>query len=559
MQSLKISALFFIMICSFLYDPMYGAEKTSKLLDNKPFYKVSPLSLDAVEQEAKRSQGIEDFMIHFPWAQEGFNLLRSQEVPIESFYQTLDRFLVVDLLDSQNKVIGQEGLAYRDVMHEVIQELFDAMKEPFINTLLDALGSYQDELYFNWAILDYVYHHENQNYDKIFHYVLKYKDTYLKDEVDEWFDELLNNSIMYKTIDFKTLYKFLFLLDVSIHKQIINSYDGQELTFLDYAIMDNNVECVKFLLQNGAQISQKDGFTNVLHIAVLHGYQEIVDQLLLSNPKIVNTLDAKQRTPLYCAVFTSNLDFKAQKIQRQIIEKLLFFGAQINITSYYGYTPLHLAAGHGYYDIAHTLLKNGANPNISADDNGIETPLLTTIQSDTISIDMIELLLDFGAKLDNRVDHQGLSVLGYAINYPQVVKLLLQSGADVNLADIDEDGLIKMPLLHKAVLNENMSVIRILLDYRADINALGGITGGTALHEAVQLCNKKIVALLLQDDVDKNILDDQGITPYQVAKFQLDDFNKDLDKAAKIKFSYEVISQLQHKIKDMLAIIALLS
>lgn len=525
MKSLKISTLFFMMIWSFLYDSIYGAEKTFKLSDNKlviaqqnkPFYEVSPLSLEAVEKEAQRSQNIQDIIIHFPWVEEGFNLLRSQEVPIESFYETFDRLLVIDILDSQNKVIGRQGLAYKDVMQKVIQELFDAMKRPFIKTLFDALGTYQDESYFNWAILNYMYHHPNQMYDKIFHYVLKYKDTYLQDELNEWFDALLNTSTMYTTIDFQTLYKFLFLLDVSIDKQIINSYDGQGLTFLDYAIMDKNVACVKFLLQNGAQVLEQDGLTNVLHIAVLHGYQEIVYQLLLSNSHIVNSLDAKKRTPLY------------------------------------------LAAGYGYYDIARTLLKNGANPNISADDDGIETPLLAAIQSNPISINMIELLLDSGAKIDNRVDHQGISLLGYAINYPEIVKLLLQSGADANLPDLDEDGLIKIPLLHKAVLNQNMSVMRILLDYRADINALGGITGGTALHEAVELCSLKIVDFLLKYDADKHILDDQGVTPYELAKYKLDDLHKDLDKAFKMKSSDEVITQVEDEIKEILAIIDRLS
>ncbi|AXK60970.1 ankyrin repeat domain-containing protein [Candidatus Chromulinivorax destructor] len=525
MKSLKISALFFMMIWSFLYDSIYGAEKTFKLSDNKfviaqqnkPFYEVSPLSLEAVEKEAQRSQEIQDIIIHFPWVEEGFNLLRNQEVAIESFYETFDRLLVIDLLDSQNRVIGRQGLAYKDVMQKVIQELFDAMKEPFINTLFDALGTYQNESYFNWATLHYMYHHPNQMYDTIFHYVLKYKDRYLQDELNQWFDELLNNPIIYQTIDFQTLYKFVFLLNASIDKQIINHSDDQGLTFLDYAIMDNNVACVKYLLQNGAQVLEKDGFTNVLHIAVLHGYQEIVYQLLLSNPHIVNSLDAQQKT------------------------------------------SLHLAAGYGFYNIANILLKNGANPNISSDDDGVETPLLSAIQNNPVSIKMIELLLDSGAKINNRVDHQGISLLGYAINYPEIVKLLLQSGADANLPDLDEDGLIKIPLLHKAVLNQNVSVMRILLDYRADINALGGITGGTALHEAVELCSLKIVDFLLQYDADKNILDDQGVTPYELAKYKLDDLHKDLDKARKMKSSSQVITQVEDEIKEILAIIDRLS
>lgn len=63
-----------------------------------------------------------------------------------------------------------------------------------------------------------------------------------------------------------------------------------------------------------------------------------------------------------------------------MIALLLEYGADVNHQNIYGgKTPLHIAAQHGYVDVARFLLQHGARTDI-ADSTG-ETPLAATLQS----------------------------------------------------------------------------------------------------------------------------------------------------------------------------------
>jgi ankyrin repeat protein len=50
-----------------------------------------------------------------------------------------------------------------------------------------------------------------------------------------------------------------------------------------------------------------------------------------------------------------------------LIKKLIEFKVTLNITDRYGRTPLMLAAQNGHTTIVELLLKNGADPNIQSD------------------------------------------------------------------------------------------------------------------------------------------------------------------------------------------------
>lgn len=578
-----------------------GSLSVKHVLDNT--VQVMPchpftLSLDAVNAELKRAEAIKDFMNCYPWVQKGFYLLLRHDVQVDSFYETVNKLLIADIADDNN-VFYKDGLEFPDIIDEVVKKLFAYMKKPFLEALIDALEKNQNQQKLNWHYLHSRYHYKDIGIDRIFHYVLDYKNRYMKDTINQWIKdwfEDLGEMLLVMLIEPKNLNKILFLLNlpvdisqsddqnrtmllIAIHDEnieilkeilerikndsehlnfILNQSDNEGFSPLDYAVLKNNKRIVQLLLDAGAAIDWKDGYDNPLHIAALHGYKDMITELLWRNPAIVNIRDSMNRTPLDLVLFNNGLDRDSQ-LRQESIEVLLSFGAKVD-TFWNGYTPLHLAAGFGCYNIAQILLQSGADANIRFNNSGIETPLWSVALHDNVSIDMMLLLLEHGAVINNDIDEQGLSLLGHVLNYPDIVELLLQNGADVNLVDLDEGGIIEMPLLHKAVITENIGSINILLDYGADVDAVGGINCGTALHEAAQVGNAAIVQLLLKHGASRLIINEQGIIPLHVAQDQLFNLNNELKKAVEEKRPYQVIQGLQDKIQvTMPAIIGMLS
>ena len=76
----------------------------------------------------------------------------------------------------------------------------------------------------------------------------------------------------------------------------------------------------------------------------------------------------------------------------------------------------------------------------------------------------------------------------------EIVKLLLEAGADVNIVEDRSD----TTALHVAVSNKDKELVTLLLNARADINIAEGIRSATALHMAAYQGKEEIVKLLLE-------------------------------------------------------------
>ena len=70
--------------------------------------------------------------------------------------------------------------------------------------------------------------------------------------------------------------------------------------------------------------------------------------------------------------------------------------------------------------------------------------------------------------------------------------------------------------LHEAADNGYYNMARVLVDYKADVNAKGK-GGRTPLHLAVMYDHRDIVELLLANGADVNAKDDDGVTPLHYA------------------------------------------
>jgi len=130
---------------------------------------------------------------------------------------------------------------------------------------------------------------------------------------------------------------------------------------------------------------------------------------------------------------------------------------------------------------------------------------------------MVELLLQNGAN-PNLSDNENITPLHYAAmnGYENIVKLLLQNGANPNLSHNEN-----IAPLHWAILKGYLNIAKLLLEAGADPNETTK-SGLTSLHIASQKGNMEIIKRLLESDkIDPNKLDAGGYSPLHHALFYM--------------------------------------
>ncbi|XP_039611063.1 ankyrin repeat and SOCS box protein 18 isoform X3 [Polypterus senegalus] len=213
-------------------------------------------------------------------------------------------------------------------------------------------------------------------------------------------------------------------------------------------------------------ITAAQGFTDCLRYLLEHGAQP--------------NLAPGGRTALHEACANCNTD---------CVELLLEHGADPNLLNEDGHAPLHLCRTPQSFRCAKLLVRHGAAINQSSDDEQ-ETPLHVAAKRGLPS--HVHLYLRRGAAVDPS-DSQDETPLGAACSvasHPdeqdtqvQVCQLLLLYGADVGAVDKDKRG-----ALHKACRNASHGLVQLLLGHGADVNAIdynGGSPLSTVLQNAV--------------------------------------------------------------------------
>ena len=156
-----------------------------------------------------------------------------------------------------------------------------------------------------------------------------------------------------------------------------------------------------------------------------------------------------------------------------------------------GFTPLHLAANKGHYEIAELLLQNGAK--VNAKGKKEVTPLHLAAQKGHYEV--AELLLQNGAKVNAKKEFEKYTPLHEAIrlNHSKVVELLLENGADVNARD--QDGNIP---LHLPAARGDSKMVELLLKHgsRKDVKNYKGRTPQDSAGFYYSKGNQDVVALL---------------------------------------------------------------
>ncbi|PON84120.1 Voltage dependent potassium channel [Trema orientale] len=173
--------------------------------------------------------------------------------------------------------------------------------------------------------------------------------------------------------------------------------------------------------------------------------------------------------------------------------------------------PLSLcfAALRGDDLLLNQLLKRGLDPNES--DNNGRTAL--HIAASKGSENCVLLLLDFGADPNSR-DTDGNVPVWEAIlgGHATVAKLLLENGAVLDAGDVGQ-------FACSAAEQNNLNLLKDIVRYGGDVTSAKG-NGSTALHVAVCEDNIEIVKYLLDQGADIDKPDIHGWTPRALADQQ---------------------------------------
>jgi len=185
----------------------------------------------------------------------------------------------------------------------------------------------------------------------------------------------------------------------------------------------------------------------------------------------------------------------------EVVEFLLSKGVDINLQNNFSCTPLSLAVSHGHLEIVKFLIRHGSD--VNERDNLGTSPLLSAV-----------MVLPF-------LDEKGQDVSGnYSVRKlgddryrKEIIKLLIEEGADVNAAN--EEG--ETPLW-TASLHGDKEIVELLIKIGADVNTYDNKYRITPLHMVAELGQIEIVELLLENGAYINPISRKMNTPLDSAK-----------------------------------------
>jgi len=139
-----------------------------------------------------------------------------------------------------------------------------------------------------------------------------------------------------------------------------------------------------------------------------------------------------------------------------------------------------------------------------------DTPLAqAAVRNDVAAL---RQLLANGHKADERGNSWTALIWAARSGSIEAINLLLDSGADVNLAGSTEDNWDATPLQH-AILRRQPAVVRLLLDRGADLNRGASPRSLAPLFLAAGDTDPAILKLLLAHGADPTVEDENGATP----------------------------------------------
>lgn len=253
----------------------------------------------------------------------------------------------------------------------------------------------------------------------------------------------------------------------------VNAAQPDGTTALHWAAHWNDAESVSLLLQAGADAKVVNHYgASPLSEAVVSGSEAIVEQLLRAGADPNTRTTADGETVLMTSARAGNLG---------AVSMLLSHGADVNAKeAYKGQTALMWAAAEHHPDIVRVLLQHGADWKVISSYRETKLPKLSA------------------ASAVSPMSRGGFNAFSFAAREGDIetAKVMLESGVDVNLPDIDNAS----PLVI-SIMNKQYTFAKFLLDRGADPN-IADVKGRAALYAAIDMRNEDWSALPLRQQKD---------------------------------------------------------
>ena len=322
---------------------------------------------------------------------------------------------------------------------------------------------------------------------------------------------------------------------------------AQNISLLDLAAKAGSVKCFKYLLLNGACVSDKTAdyaveggsleivemcyqegcdFSNSLKIAI-KAHRNDIAEWILSNFAVVapdlflcitsfNTLalvyfvehglDINQRNKDQDTI----LHYIAYYGQYEWMKYLISKGADVDIRSDKDLTPLHLAVNQGYFKMVKILYDNGADIN----SKGQYGKTALHLAASNGHYQIVVFLIEHGAELECTTGKWNYTPLFLAAssNNLDIADYLISQGANIKAKGAYGDS-----LFHIAIHNNSLDLLDLLIKNNANINQTDD-NGRTPLMEAARQGMEEFTRTLLENGAKKGLKDKKGKTALDLTK-----------------------------------------
>ena len=379
----------------------------------------------------------------------------------------------------------------------------------------------------------------------------------------------MNNDTL---IHIATKFGHLPIVKYLVEKQniYINTKGECGRTSLHYACANGNFQIVEYLILKDADIFARDDKENsIIHSATIEGHLPLVKYLIEKHNIGINNKDEDGKTPLHIA---------CEKGYQSIIDYFISKGADVFARDDKGYYAIHYAAIGGYLSIVKYLIEQH-NFDVNSKGSANVTPLHEACLNGHLQI--VEYLISKGADLYAKDKESNYSIhyaaIGghlpiikyfieqhnFDVNIRQrnlrtplheassnghlpVVEYLISKGADINayeytagyksihlacnnghffivqyfIEKLNVNIEIKSSYSHTPLICSCIYGHFLLFNYLISkgANLMARMMGGGCIHRACRGGYLHIVEYLIEEqNIDKNIRDEQGKTPLHYA------------------------------------------